>query len=203
MKQFTLFCLLLIPLFTVPFKANQERIGIEDWLHNMPAEYSFLEGSALDSLMQFGSYLDPEGNSEERVKYEYRAQDNTTQISLSFATGQAGFSLIQIKIIDDQHLLAGKYSGTPYTAQIQEFDLFKIIDGKLVKEEKNSLSPAILKNKVLSLTHQEEQNGITGFDFFTDRINTFKCFYHSKVSDGTDKEFILEWSGSDFKIIEN
>lgn len=192
----------LLILFLTGVGCQPKEKSLTDWLNELPKEYTLLENSTLDSLIQFEEYLDPNGDSLEQIKYEFKQSGNTAEINFTFTTGQRGFRNQQFKLIDKNHLIICTTSGSPWNSFIDQLTIFELKDNKISETSNEVLSKILTNHDYLSLSREEELNGITGCDFFTEHSNTVRMYY-LRGTDGKetkDKEAILEWTGSEFKV---
>ncbi len=189
---------------------SSESFSIDKAFKALPPDLVYgLGESALDSLIQFGQYIDPEGDEFETVVYSYASEDNRiVNSTFSFETGQRGFNKIQIKTFKhtngDLVIIYSRYGGTPASFEPHELKRYNYRGGKLEETELGELPESInfddfYKEETPDADRYELN---VGYEFLTEDENTLSFISSSALIEFGEPNYFSKltyrWDGQKF-----
>ncbi|MCB0712339.1 MAG: hypothetical protein KDD67_08435 [Ignavibacteriae bacterium] len=186
---------------------------IQEIFKSLPSEYSLeLTVEAKDSLMQYGTYTFPGGDSIETVQCDYHTEKDFIEIVLSFTTGQRAFAVIQLKKfqkIDGSIVVVyAKYGGLPAAFDQHSLLTFDYVDDSLKRNEHLGLPETIETSEFLKedLPDSVEADKITfntSYDVNPLEANSIEYLIDPQTSQFDDwiktNRFSFRWNGETFE----
>jgi len=211
-KNFVLWVSLLVVVSVTTVKGQKDNLTIVQIAKKLPSKLLYdLNESALDSLLKFGKFIDPEGDSLVTVAYEFRSINNqTAHFSSYFLTGQRGFKTIELKSFiskkGEQFVIHSNHSGSGRMFDQNELKCLEYIDSKILECDLKGLPIRIDSYDFYKSHFPDSLKEVisTGYDLDTKNKNTLE--YYSFTAGSIDdsnifKKFIYKWNGLNFEKI--
>ncbi len=156
---------------------------IKEIFKAFPLEYTpELSQSGKDSILQYGEYIIPGGDSVNTSKYDYyNENENYIRLEYSFTTGQNGFFMIQLKKFKKENgdiiVVYTKHGGMLRAYDQHELIVFNYLNkhftiNKIIKLPSTIEPKVFLSRKLQKDTQMEYSKSIsTGYDLNPQGIN--------------------------------
>ncbi len=191
--------------------------SMEEIFRILPSEYTpKLTASSKDSLLQFGLYTIPGGDSIETMKCLYTSDTNQIQLEYNFSTGQSGFIRIELgkfKNIEGETVIVfSKYGGLSRSFNQHKLLTFDYFKGRLILNKKLGLPETIPTKEFLKDDFPDSLKShkivlSSSYDLNPEEFNSIAYEIYPQTQKLANwvktYTFLFIWSGEEFIKWEN